>query len=186
MTQAASTDPDLDLIHLIAQGNKDALAALYSRHGLKLLSYLTLQLIDRGKAEEVLQDVMLAVWKQAAGFRGESKVLTWMLTIARYKAISLRRQNKPTDLPLTETIPAPETLLYENLDQQAQTAKLVAALEQLPADQQEICELVFYLGLAATEIAQMLNIPPGTVKSRLHRAKAALRHTLNAQEITHE
>jgi RNA polymerase sigma-70 factor, ECF subfamily len=186
MTQAANIDPDQDLIQLIAQGNKDALAALYSRHGLKLLSYLTLQLNDRGKAEEVLQDVMLAVWKQAAGFRGESKVWTWMLTIARYKAISLRRQNKPSDLPLSETIPAQETILYENIDQQAQRAKLLAALDGLPTDQQEICELVFYLGLTAHEIAQMLSIPVGTVKSRLHRAKAALRHHLNTQEITHE
>ncbi len=186
MAQATGIDPDHDLIQLIAHGNKDALAALYSRHGLKLLSYLTLQLNDYGKAEEVLQDVMLAVWKQAANFRGDSKVWTWMLTIARYRSISLIRQNKPSDLPLDETIPAQETILYENIDQETLRAKLLTALDALPADQQEICELIFYLGLSAQEIAQVLSIPVGTVKSRLHRAKAALRQNVELQESPHE
>jgi RNA polymerase sigma-70 factor, ECF subfamily len=186
MTQAAGIDPDRELLQAIAQGDKDALSALYGRYGLKLLSYLTFQLRDSGKAEEVLQDVMLAVWNQAAHFRGESKVWTWLLTIARYRAMSALRSHKPPDLPLDESIPAQEAKVYEAIDQQSQHKMLLDAINRLPADQQEICELIFYFGLTAPEISQLLSIPVGTVKSRLHRAKTALRNTLKIQENEHE
>lgn len=86
-------DPDRALLSAVAEGDPHALEALYTRHGLRLLHYLTGQLNDLALAEEVLQDVMLAIWQQAERFRGESRVTTWMLAIAHHHAISARRLN---------------------------------------------------------------------------------------------
>ena len=86
---------DKDLIHAMANGNTAALDALYAKHGPMLLGYLTGQLRNnRQLAEEVLQDVMLAAWESAARFRGDSKVKTWLIAIARNQAINIRRKRR--------------------------------------------------------------------------------------------
>ncbi|MBC7872120.1 MAG: sigma-70 family RNA polymerase sigma factor, partial [Chitinophagaceae bacterium] len=95
-------DPDAALIRRMASGEVHALDELYTRFGPAVLSYLAARLYDRALAEEVLQDVMLAVWRSAASFRGESKVLTWMLTIARNRAINTMRKHNVTQTPLDD------------------------------------------------------------------------------------
>ncbi|RPI97344.1 MAG: hypothetical protein EHM39_09630, partial [Chloroflexi bacterium] len=96
-----STNPrdawdDPQLIQAIAQGDTLALEELYRRHGLALLSYLTGQVGDAALAVEILQDVMRAVWQGAAAFRGESRVTTWLLAIARRRAITSRQRRRLT------------------------------------------------------------------------------------------
>lgn len=174
---------DMTLIQAIARGENTALDELYARHGLPLLNYLIGQLSDPALAEEVLQNVMLSVWKAAGGFRGESKVRTWLIAIARNHAINARRGKHIITSPLYESDAVSSTEPIESLIRQDKAAQVRHALLRLPPDQRETLELVFYHNLSGAEVAQVLNISEGTVKSRLHRAKAALKEILS-EEVT--
>lgn len=178
--RSREADPDVALIQAIAVGEARALDELYTRHGPSLLSYLTAYTNDRQLAEEVLQDVMLAVWDNAASFRGDSKVRTWMLVIARNRALNAQRRKMP-DIVSIEDVYEPastDTEPLERLARQSQMAMLRAALDQLPGVHREILVLVFFHQLSGVEVAEVLGINIGTVKSRLHRAKEALRRVM--------
>jgi DNA-directed RNA polymerase specialized sigma24 family protein len=156
VTPAIDTS-DAGLLRQMADGNPAALDVLYARYGSGIFGFLMARLGDRALAEEVLQDVMLAAWRSAAGFRGESRVLTWLLTIARNRAINATRRRRPILVPFHDA---------------------------LPASQCEVLTLVFYHQLTAPEVAAVLGIAVGTVKSRLHRAKHNLRRVLQREEST--
>jgi RNA polymerase sigma factor (sigma-70 family) len=168
-------DPDLELVRRMARGDEDALGEVYQRYASGLLAYLLGRLDDARLAEEVLQDVMLAAWRNARRFRGECRVRTWLLTITRSRAINAyHRQIKPRagERRLEEAEAgegAASREAYGDYDE------LQAALRALPSEQRETLELVFYHGLSLEEAARVLKVAPGTVKSRLHRAKARLR-----------
>ena len=183
--QAEDDNLDQSLLQAIAGKNADALRQLYARHGLHLLNYLLGQLSDRQLAEEVLQNVMLAVWNQAAKFRGDSQVRTWIFAIAKRQMLKARRQVAPLDDCLDETVFAADNP-YQAAERIFEREILATALGNLPIDQQEALELVFYRGLTIAEAASRLKISPNTLKSRLFRAKANLRRWLIAEEIDHE
>ena len=169
------TDPGLAYLRAMAQGEPSALEALYHLYGGRVLSYLRGQLADEGLAEEVVQDVFLAAWHASAAFRGESKVLTWLLTIAHNRAINARRRKRATLVAL-------EPRLAGTADSAVGVGSRLdmnAALSRLPDVQRAALELVFYHGLSVVEAAAVLDGPEGTVKSRLHRAKATLRKLLD-------
>jgi len=171
-------DPDFALIQAMAGGDVSALNELYTRHGANILNYLTSLLHDRGLAEEVLQDVMLAAWEHAANFRGESKVRTWLLTIARHRAINTQRRAAPDFVPLDESTYTADTTPLEKIERKNQRQALQAAIQQLPPFHQEILVLIFYHQLSGPEVAEVLGVTVGTVKSRLHRAKEMLRRIM--------
>jgi RNA polymerase sigma-70 factor (ECF subfamily) len=168
-------DYDHHLVRAIAGGDVQAMDTLYERHGLGVLNYLVGQIGDRHQAEEVLQDVMLAVWKGAVHFRGDSQVRTWLLGIARHRALNVRQRRPPPSMPLHED-------LYAESADTVELDSLLKGLRQLPADQRETLELIFYHGLTGQEAAAVLGVSSGTIKSRLHRAKAALRDLLRKEE----
>ncbi len=174
--------PDQHLIQAVGRGDTLALEELYRRHGLKLLSYLIGQVGDRALAEELLQDVMVAVWQRAADFRGDSQVSTWLLAIARKRAISARQKRRVIPLPLSDNAPASTPGPLEALEHQDEQATLRAALAALPDDQRETLELIFYYDLSGPEAAAVLGVAPGTVKSRLNRAKTMLGRLYRLQE----
>jgi RNA polymerase sigma factor (sigma-70 family) len=160
---------DAELVKAIATGDAGALNALYARHGLALLNLLIGELRDRTQAEEALQNVMLAVWQGAASFRGDSQVRTWLIAIAKRQAGRMLRGQPQLSELNEETLSAPP--------EEGHSA-LVEALAHLPYEQQEALEMVYYRGLTIHEAATHLQIPPNTLKSRLHRARAALRKLL--------
>jgi RNA polymerase sigma-70 factor, ECF subfamily len=175
---------DNELIHGMAQGNAHALDALYARHGPSLLGYLTGQLGDnRQLAEEVLQDVMLAAWKSAPRFRGDAKVRTWLIAIARNQAINYRRKRKLQWVELHETYDSDSTGPLERMERASRAERLHEAIQQLPAQQRETLELVFFHQLSGLEAAEIMGVSEGTVKSRLHRAKDTLRGLLSEEEL---
>lgn len=174
-------DPDAILMRRIALGDMGALETLYERFGLKVLNYLIGQLGDSALAEEVLQDVMLAVWKHAIGFRGDSHVLTWLLAIARNRAINARDRRIFETSPLDENLMMSTESLPEMLDAEFERETLREALHRLPTDQRETLELVFYHQLSGPEAAVVLGIAPGTVKSRMHRALITLKAWLRKE-----
>jgi len=175
---------DVELVRAMANGDTQALDVLYSRHGSMLLSYLTGQLRNnRQLAEEVLQDVMLAVWKSAHRFRGDSKVRTWLIAIARNQAINIRRKRRLQWVELHETHASDGTGPLEAVARQDRAETLHEALRQLPEAQRETLELVFFHQLSGPEVAEILDISVGTVKSRLHRAKETLRRLLDDEAL---
>lgn len=166
-------DHDTHLIRAVAGGDAEALNQLYQQYGLAILNWLTAHLGDRALAEDVLQEVMLAVWKGAANFRGESRVRTWLFAIARRQMLKARGKRIRSDartIPHSEQIDMPsgqhDPLILQN------------ALDQLPADQQAALELVFYHDLSGQEAANQLGVPLNTLKSRLLRARRHLREIL--------
>lgn len=175
-----SEDPDLALVRAMAKRDPEALDALYARYGSGVLSYLLGRLGDRQLAEEVLQDVMLAAWRSASSFRGEAKVRTWLLTIAHNRAINARRKRR------VETVELDPRLSDRRGAQGARGTSseqidLRQALSQLPPDHRSALELVFFHELSIAEAAAVLEVAPGTVKSRLFRAKALLRDRLGPE-----
>jgi RNA polymerase sigma-70 factor (ECF subfamily) len=166
-------DTDVSLLKRISEGDTGALAALYQKHGLRLLNFLIEQTGDRQTAEEVLQSTMLVVWHSANQFRGESKVSTWLFGIARNQASKARRSNQAHlslyEKPLASSDDIPDPILIEAMQ---------TALARLSAHEREALELVYYRGLTITEAAEHLRISTNSLKSRLHRARNNLRKLL--------
>jgi len=131
---------------------------------------------DEALAEDLLSDVFLDVWRQAAAFEARSSVSTWLLAIARYKALSQRR--RPTDAELDEEIaskvadPAddPEVLL-----QKKNRAELLRhSLARLSPEHGEIVDLVYFHGKSVKEVAEIVGIAAATVKTRMFYARKKL------------
>ncbi len=181
-------DPDFLLVQGMARGNAHALDELYARRGPGILSFLIAHVGDHVLAEEVLQDVMLAAWNNAGNFRGDSSVRTWLLVIARNRAMNTYRKRK---LPLVTLDDAfgvfgNDTGPLEKVERKGNETRVRDALNQLPLPQREVLVLVFYHQLTGPEVAQVLGINEGTVKSRLHRAKEALRRVLHGEDSLYD
>jgi RNA polymerase sigma-70 factor (ECF subfamily) len=162
-----------------------ALRELYERHGAGILSFLIDQLHDRQCAEEVLQDVMLAVWNAAATFRGDCKVRTWLLTIARRRAIDAYYRYHLPCVQLNESITSDTTDVPAEVERHLLYDSLADVYEKLPAEQREVVKLIFYHGLTCAEAAELLGVPVGTIKSRLYHARQTLRRLLQLEGIDH-
>jgi RNA polymerase sigma-70 factor (ECF subfamily) len=171
---------DLALMQEIAVGHAPALDELYARYSSAIFGFLVARLRDHQLAEEVMQDVMLAAWRGAGSFRGESKVLTWLLSIARNRAINAVRKHHVPVVSYNDALdsPADDTGPFERLVRQSELRAVREVLDRLPDHQREVLVLVFYHQLTEAEVAGVLDIAVGTVKSRLHRGKEALRRAL--------
>jgi RNA polymerase sigma-70 factor (ECF subfamily) len=179
---------DLRLIARIAIREESALAALYMRYRPRLRLYLWPRLGgDEGLIEEILQDTFLAVWENGARFRGDAKVATWLFQIAHFRATVARRYSarRPNPAPLlaAERGDTGAGDLYA----ESVVARLAihSALAKLSEKHREILDLFFYQGFTAEEIATILGIPAGTVRSRLSYARKALRQELDAADETY-
>jgi len=172
-----------ELIAQIATGDRDALTALYHRERQPLFAYLLHLTGDVGVAEEVLQDTFVAVWKSAGSFAGRSSARTWLFGIARRQAHNtLRRRSLPrANVAAAERLPDTRPEPEERVITAATRAEVVAAMTQLSHDHQEALVLAFAHDLSYQEMADLLGIPVGTVKSRLHGAKRALKELFGAQ-----
>lgn len=175
---------DAALVQRIARGERGALAELYTRYQRPLFQYLLGLARDRGTAEEILQDALVAVWRSAATFGGRSSVKTWLIGIARRQAHNtLRRAVFPvTELVELEQYPTGEANPEQAALQQADREALAAAFGRLSPLHREALLLVFQHGLSYQEIAEVLDIPVGTVRSRLSNAKQALKALLSRQQ----
>ena len=165
---------------MIASGEQSALLALYQRYQRPLFVYLLRLVRDASLAEEVLQDVLVAIWQGAASFSGRSRVSTWVFGIAHHQAAqAARRRALPQDSPEE----------YAEVEDAAQDGgrvtfalalqeDLEAALEQLSPIQREALELVLAHGFAYEEAAIITAVPVGTVKSRVNQARRLMQRTL--------
>lgn len=171
------------LLRRVAQGDAVALGELYGRHGASLAGYLTRLCGDRMRAEEVLQDTLVAVWHGAAGYQGRAGVRSWMFGVARRQAYQhLRLRDAPMPLELAEAAdpgPGPEAIAILA----AGGTPVADAVARLPDHHREVIALALVAGLPLVEVAEVLAIPVGTVKSRLHHARSALVRALSVEEV---
>jgi len=172
---------DVQLLRRIGQGDEDAMAAFYREHGRVVLAQVLLVVGQRVLAEEILQDAMLAVWRGAGSFRGESSVRSWVIAIARRKTrdrLRGRRLRIVDDAFLADrpgSGPGPEVMALDR----AELAEVKGAIRELAAPHRELLGLVFGTGLSLPEVAGVLEIPVGTVKSRLSAARTSLSRILD-------
>ena len=158
----------------ICQRDQSALASLYERFGNAVYG-LTLHILqDQTSAEEVAQDVFLKVWERADQWDSKrGKLSTWILAMTRNAAIDrLRKENRTVDftsVPLDKVV----NLLAVEDWQQGQQLRIL--LQQIPPEQAQIVQLSFFGGLSHTDMADMLDIPLGTIKTRLRLGLQKLR-----------
>ena len=173
---AVSSSSDEMLVARIANGDKLAMQVLFARHRTPVYRWLLRFVGNETISEDLLSDVFFDVWQQAGRFEGRSAVATWLLSIARFKALSARRRR--TDAELDETIEATIADSADNaevlLEKQHQGAVVRQALTKLSTEHREIIDLVYYHEKSIEECAQVLAIPAATVKTRLFYARKKL------------
>lgn len=169
---------DMALVKAIAAGDAEAMRALYDRHATPLFRYALGRTGDRAAAEDAVQETMLATWRGAARFREESSVRTWLFGICRNRLAerAKRREFKAEVVPIDRlgelsgggatAAAVPETLDFWR------------AFDRLADEHREVILLVFHYGFSLRETADLLEIPVGTVKSRVHHARRRLEAAL--------
>jgi RNA polymerase sigma-70 factor, ECF subfamily len=180
-TRTATTPVDLNLIHRIAQQDEAALLELYQHYGSLVYSLALRVLQNAGLAEEVTQDVFLKIWQQPERWNPSlGQFNSWLLAITRNAAIDRLRKEHRHGSPVRdlfeaelETIGASHWADDSNWFDGQVLARLLA---QLPADQRHLIELAFYQGYTHSELAYQLNLPLGTVKTRLRTGLQRLRY----------
>jgi RNA polymerase sigma-70 factor (ECF subfamily) len=174
---------DRRLVARVASGEEGALDVLYARYRPRLRRYLWQRLFgDEGLVEEALQDTFLAVWERAARFRGEAAVATWVFQIAHNIAAQAQRRGarRPDHAPLLDAERASESVGRDPYAEGVIARMAVhEALGKLSEKHREVLDLFFRQGFAAEEVATILGLPAGTVRSRLSYARKALRQELD-------
>jgi RNA polymerase sigma-70 factor (ECF subfamily) len=169
------------LLRRIGQGDEDAMASFYREHGRAVFAQVLLVVGERVLAEEIVQDTMLAVWNGAGSFRGDSSVRSWVIGIARRRTRDRLRGHRlriVDDAVLSSQPgpgPGPEVMALDR----AELAEVRAAIRSLAPAHREVLGLAFGCGLSLPEVAGVLEVPVGTVKSRLAAARTALNRALD-------
>jgi RNA polymerase sigma factor (sigma-70 family) len=168
------------LLERVKSHDVDAFERLYRIYQPRLARFL-LTLVRRPQlVEEVLDDTMMVVWQTAGGFRGTSKLSTWIFAIAYRKALKTRvRWPDPVeDDQLRERI-SEEAAPDEQLHQERLHDALIEAMEQLSADQRAVVDLTYFHGMGYREIAEIVDCPVDTVKTRMFHARRRLKNALS-------
>ena len=167
---------DEALIGRIARGDRLAMQVLFARHHVRVYRFVLRLLRDEMAAEDVIGDVFLDVWRQASRFEGRSAVSTWLIAIARFKALSLLRKRRDDGLD-TETAEAIEDAADDperTTTKRDKGEKLRKCLEGLSPEHREIIDLVYYHEKSVEEVARIVGIPENTVKTRMFYARKKL------------
>ncbi|MBV1909624.1 MAG: sigma-70 family RNA polymerase sigma factor [Kangiellaceae bacterium] len=169
----------INQLQSIAAGDEKAMREFFEENANSVYQYAISRCGDNSVANDVLNNVMMEVWKHADRFEGRSKISTWLISIARFKLIDLyRSEKKHLHNELEDCIEDP-LAVSEQLAEAAQHTKSVkACVDRLGDVHKEIVHLTFYSDMAYPEIAQIINVPVGTVKSRMHHAKESLKRCL--------
>jgi RNA polymerase sigma-70 factor, ECF subfamily len=182
---AIKTNSDEALVEAIAKGDRRAMQVLFGRHQVKVYRFLVRMTGDAAAADDLVSEVFFEVWRKAASFEGRSQVSTWLLGIARFKALSAARRR--TEDQLSEL--AAETIEDESDDPETALAKqdtgavIRECLQKLSVDHREIIDLVYYHDRSVDEVAAVVGIPSGTVKTRMFYARKRLAELLKEAGI---
>lgn len=184
------TRDDRSLMRLILQHDQTALSQLYERYGTRVFSVAYRVLQNRHLAEEAAQDTFLKVWRQQTTWDPDKgQLVSWLLVVARYTAIDhLRREQRlapSVDASLDEL---PEPVAEGGRPEDSHDRhQMHALLAELPDEQRQLIELAFFQGMTHRELAERLNLPLGTVKTRVRLGLQKLRGLwLQTEQESHE
>jgi RNA polymerase sigma-70 factor (ECF subfamily) len=163
------------LIGRIAKGDRLAMQVLFARHHVRVYRFVLRLVGNPTTAEDLISEVFLDVWRQADRFEGRSAVSTWMLAIARFKALSVLRK-KPEEELDDETAEVA-------LEKKDKSTVLRQCLEKLTPEHKEIIDLVYYHEKSVEEVAEIVGIPENTVKTRMFYARKKLAELLKAAGV---
>lgn len=163
---------DEDLLSLVENGDAGAFAALYDRHGRAAYSLAYRIMGDRDAAEDLVQDAFLKLWRSAESYRPErGSVRTWLLAIVHNRGIdqlrSLSSRRRTQDRVEASAPTSQPSEAFSETWRNSQREQVREALGSLPAEQLQVLELAYFSGYTHTEIAEMLDLPLGTVKGRM-------------------
>lgn len=176
---------DLTLVDAIAKGDRHALQVLYGRHHVKVYRFALRFLRDESAAEDMVSEVFLDVWRQADRFERRCQVSTWLLAIARNKALSTlrRRSSEQLDEEIAEFIEDPSDNPEVTMQKQERSSILRSCLEQLSAAHREIIDLVYYHERTIEEVSEIIGAPVNTVKTRMFYARKRIAEMMAARGI---
>ena len=171
---------DVSLLERIVAREAEAVGELYDRHS-RLLYGLILRIVrNTSEAEEVLQDVFLQVWKRAETFNADlGAPVAWLVRIARNRAIDRLRANTVNARTLEVPPPLPSASPEARAALSEEQRALGRALAALPAEERQLLEHAYFLGLTQSELAERFGLPLGTVKTRIRTALMTLRRELH-------
>lgn len=177
-------DRDLALAQRLAAREDAALHELYAVYGQRLYSYALRLTDDAHQAEDVVQDALVIVWKSAQTYRGDGRLLAWLLGIVHHTALkSLRHRSLPITEAMEETLVSGLASPEQQSEQNEVSVRLKAGMRSLSPEHRAVLELVFYQGFSLAEAAQVCRVPLGTIKSRLSYARRCLRGALTRQGL---
>src|SRR6516162_2573777 len=173
---SGETSSDEFLVEQIAAGSKPAMQTLFARHRTYVYRWLLRFVSNETLAEDLLSEVFLDVWRQAGRFECRSSVSTWLMSIARHKALSAcrRRTDAELDEKIEATIADPADDPEVALQEKDRDELLRRALTRLSPERRQVIDLVYYHEKSVDEVAQILDVPPATVKTRMFYARKKL------------
>ena len=174
LARATASDSDAKLVARIAAGDKLAMQVLFARHRTAVYRWLLRFVGNETVAEDLLSDVFFDVWQQAGRFEGRAAVTTWLLSIARFKALSARRRRTELNETIEATVADPADNAEVILEKKYQGEVVRDALTKLSPEHREIIDLVYYHDKSVDEAAEILGVPSATVKTRMFYARKKL------------
>jgi RNA polymerase sigma-70 factor (ECF subfamily) len=175
---------DETLIRAIAAGDRRAMQALYARYSVRIYRFVLRLTNDRSLAEDIASEVFIDVWRGAEGFKVKSQVSTWMLAIARHKALSALRRRSDERLDENATaIADPADDAETTVDKRDRSALVQHCLSQLSALHREVLDLVYYHEKSVDEVAEIVGAPANTVRTRMFYARKRMQTLLEAAGV---
>jgi RNA polymerase sigma-70 factor (ECF subfamily) len=173
------------LIQRIARGDRLAMQVLFARHHVRVFRFVLRQVRNETVAEDMISEVFLEVWRQAGKFEGRSAVSTWLLAIARFKALSeiRRRREEWLDEEVAEAIEDQADNPEVAVQKKDKSEALRKCLTALSPEHREVIDLVYYHEKSVEEVAEIVGIPENTVKTRMFYARKKLGELLKAAGI---
>lgn len=183
---AAQDTSDEALVAAVAQGDKRALQVLFGRHNVRVYRFVLRILNDEAAAEDMVSEVFFDVWRQAERFERRSQVSTWLLAIARNKALSVlrRRSTEELDEEVAEFIEDPSDNPEVSMQKKQQSSVLRDCLTQLSPAHREIVDLVYYHEKTVEEVAEIVGVPTSTVKTRMFYARKRIGELMTEKGLT--
>jgi RNA polymerase sigma-70 factor (ECF subfamily) len=180
LTERGATEDDGSLLNRIHGGDQQAMVMLFDRHSSVVYAVALRVLGDPAAAEDVMQDTFLRIWRKPPVMETENATLAgWFAVLARNRAIDQLRRRRHSESP-------DDVVLLSSVDVAAESehnlllARARIMMQELPEEQQTVLHLAFFDGLSHSEIAERLQSPLGTIKTRLRRAVLTLRKAAQA------
>ena len=182
VTTSAARQSDRELVERVARGDRAAVRLLFMRHHARVYRFAARQTGSDMMADDIANEVFLELWRQAPAFEGRSEVSTWLLGIARFKALSALRKKKEEWIgdddaaAIPDTADTPEVAVMKD----DKATALRGMVNALPEEHRTVIDLAYYHAKSVAEIAEILSIPVATVKTRMFYARKKLGEALKA------